>query len=497
MPEHVRQDHRKDLDSSAPRIAVFLFECIDPKLVQQIIGRIPRTLDEYLEEVVIMENRPESHPLLDPAPIIADRSFKLHLHRPPRETHHGATRKVAFEYALRRGFDQIIVMRGDGSHPPERLPDLICAASEHPRVLIIASRLTRIGRGIREGIPLMRALVLGLTRAFQNSVLALHIRDYQSSFRLYPCTALRRIPWQLNSDLSSFDDEIVIQFRALGTVVTEIPVAPSWLEYQIDSTEIGRALRACWISLGYRFHQLHLTRRHLYLVDQDIHYTLKSSPTGSHSQIVDAIAPGSRVLDLGCSQGLLARPLAQKGVRLTGVDSGPPDHLADELETYYQRDLEQNLELPEERSFNYVVLADVIEHFRNRQQLLRNARRFLKEDGLLIISTPNIAIWFYRLSLLVGRFEYGPRGVLDETHVHLYTRQTFQREVERAGFRILRRHVTALPFEVVFRATGRSRIVRWMAGAYYSLARVWPSLFAYQYIFEAEITTLDEDSTSS
>ena len=31
-----------------------------------------------------------------------------------------------------------------------------------------------------------------------------------------------------------------------------------------------------------------------------------------------------------------------------------------------------------------------------------------------------IALWFYRFSLLMGRFEYGPRGVLDETHVHLF-----------------------------------------------------------------------------
>ena len=132
---------------------------------------------------------------------------------------------------------------------------------------------------------------------------------------------------------------------------------------------------------------------------------------------------------------------------------------------------------------------------RNRTQLLRSARRYLKQDGRLIISTPNIALWFYRLSLLVGRFEYGPRGVLDETHVHLFTGATLRRGVEKAGFRIVGQRVTALPFEVVFESTGRSRLVRHLAAAYHWLARLWPSMFAYQYILEAEITTLDEDST--
>ena len=137
----------------------------------------------------------------------------------------------------------------------------------------------------------------------------------------------------------------------------------------------------------------------------------------------------------------------------------------------------------------------VIEHLRRRTQLLRSVRRYLKQDGRLIISTPNVALWFYRLSLLLGRFEYGPRGVLDETHVHLYTGATFRREVEKAGFHVLRQRVTALPFEVVFESTGRSRFVRYLASSYHWLARIWPSMFAYQFVLEAQITTLDEDST--
>jgi hypothetical protein len=66
--------------------------------------------------------------------------------------------------------------------------------------------------------------------------------------------------------------------------------------------------------------------------------------------------------------------------------------------------------------------------------------------------------------------------------------------VENAGFDVLRQRVTALPFEVVFESTGRSRFVRGLAIAYHWLARLWPSMFAYQYVLEARITTLDEEA---
>ena len=81
--------------------------------------------------------------------------------------------------------------------------------------------------------------------------------------------------------------------------------------------------------------------------------------------------------------------------------------------------------------------------------------------------------------------------------MHLYTRATFRREVERSGFHVLAERVTALPFEVVFDSTGRSRLVRALAAAYHLLARAWPEMFAYQLILEAEITTLDEDATTA
>ena len=45
---------------------------------------------------------------------------------------------------------------------------------------------------------------------------------------------------------------------------------------------------------------------------------------------------------------------------------------------------DQPLDLPFGREFDYVVVSDVIEHLRNRTQLLRRARKFLKEFGVKV-----------------------------------------------------------------------------------------------------------------
>jgi len=487
---------RAAMGAKAPTIGLFLFDCADPDVLRQTLGRIPEPVWDWLAEVVVVvEPRRTGDPVSKSLRSLAG-EHRVLIHRLPRESGFGGVRKAAFEYGLRKGFDHVVFIRGDGVHPPEALPLVLAPVHRDPALVVTASRMLSGRKALSGGMKPMRWFVHVLATGIENRILGLRLGDYDTGYRVYACRAIRRIRFQLNDNDRQFDIQILIQLRALQFPIEEVAVLPAWSEFDLEDRGVGNALRSLGTALEYRLHQLHVFRLGRYFVDEDVHYTLKLSRTGSHMQVVGAIEPGRRVLDLGCSQGLLSRPLKQKDVRVVGVDIGTGEEIAEELEAYYQRDLDAALDLPLGREFDYVVISDVIEHLRNRHELLVESRRFLKEGGRLVISTPNIALWFYRLSLLVGRFEYGPRGVLDRTHVHLFTRATFRREVEGAGFHVVHERVTALPFEVVFRSTGRSRLIRSISGAYHTLARVWPELFAYQIILEAEITTLDEESTS-
>jgi 2-polyprenyl-3-methyl-5-hydroxy-6-metoxy-1,4-benzoquinol methylase len=482
--------------ASPARIVLLLFDCRTPSALVDLVEGLPQRVTLGVEELVLMQEGEPRFPSAREEEAARARKVQLRFHRNPRPYDFGAARKAGFEYALREGFDHIIVMRGNGTHPPRALPEMIDAALAHPTEVILGARAAHL-REAAERPGSIDRLARVFTRRVLESVLSLGLRDYLSGFRIYPARALRCVPYQLDADGPTFDTELLIQFRAVGVPLREHPIESDWRESEGTRAGLRRNLANARAAVGYRLHQLHVTRHGQYIIDHGVHYTLKQSSTGSHMQIVESVSRGSVVLDLGCSQGLLARPLKEKQVLVTGVDAREPGDTARDLEAYFQRDLDQALELPVGRAFDYVVVADVIEHIRHREQLLRGSRRYLKQGGRLIISTGNVALWFYRLSLVAGRFEYGPRGILDRTHVHLFTRATFRREIERAGFHILEERVTALPFEVVFESTGRSGLVRALARAYHLMARLWPEMFAYQFIFEAEIETLDDEATQS
>jgi SAM-dependent methyltransferase len=198
----------------------------------------------------------------------------------------------------------------------------------------------------------------------------------------------------------------------------------------------------------------------------------------AHTKLLNAVGSGKRVLDVGCSSGYLSEPLSQRGNTLVGIELDVD--AAREAERWCERVLVgdvERMELPlEPGSFDVVLCGDVIEHLRDPGAALARLRPLLVPRGRLVVSTPNIANWAMRLSLLGGRWRYTDRGFLDRTHTHLFTRGTLVETIEGAGYRVER-----VDFSVP--VPGDNDVLD-LVGC--SLGRIRPTLFAYQWVVTAQ-----------
>ena len=108
-----------------------------------------------------------------------------------------------------------------------------------------------------------------------------------------------------------------------------------------------------------------------------------------------SFASGHRVLDVGCGTGYGAAILAEKARLVVAIDNS---HAAVEYahQNYSRANLYygvadcRGLPFPD-RCFDLTVLFEVIEHFREQSRCLTEIRRVLATDGILVLSTPNIA----------------------------------------------------------------------------------------------------------
>lgn len=135
-----------------------------------------------------------------------------------------------------------------------------------------------------------------------------------------------------------------------------------------------------------------------------------------------------RVLDVGCSSGVMGEALRPRGHHVTGIeyDSGLATLARSRLDRVLEGDVEQMARdrLDPGGPFDCVVCADVLEHLRDPWTVVRWASELLTSDGCLVVSVPNIrhAQTFWNLAVR-RRWPYRDVGIFDRTHLRWFARR--------------------------------------------------------------------------
>jgi len=112
---------------------------------------------------------------------------------------------------------------------------------------------------------------------------------------------------------------------------------------------------------------------------------------------------GARVLDLGCGDGTMLDLLArERGCTGYGIELDDSNVLACARRgvNVIQRNLEEGLDLFDDKAFDVVLQLDTLQHLRNAETMLRETARVGRTG---IVAFPNFAHWPNRLSVLRGR----------------------------------------------------------------------------------------------
>lgn len=178
----------------------------------------------------------------------------------------------------------------------------------------------------------------------------------------------------------------------------------------------------------------------------------------SLSVLASMVRPGAQVLDLGCGSGALGEHLRQTrqcvldGVTINDAEAALARAHYEQLEV---ADLDQCdlLALFPARRYDHIICADVLEHLKQPERVLKACETLLADGGELLISIPNAGYAGLIAELLQGKFTYRSEGLLDRTHLRFFTRQSLLQLLGDHGWGVqsLQTIARALP-ESEFRA---------------------------------------------
>jgi GT2 family glycosyltransferase/2-polyprenyl-3-methyl-5-hydroxy-6-metoxy-1,4-benzoquinol methylase len=205
----------------------------------------------------------------------------------------------------------------------------------------------------------------------------------------------------------------------------------------------------------------------------------------AHALVIGLTGCNRVVLEVGTSTGYLSKLLKKRGNRIVGIEMDP--EAAQVAQNYCETmilgdveslDLEENLK---NFSFDVILLADVLEHLRLPGDILRKLKPFLRRDGYLVVSLPNVGHGDILLNLFLGKFPYASKGLLDLTHVRFFTLEETLSLFKEAGYTVADLHTTTVPVgetEVPLAITD-------IAPEIVSFVRALPYANIYQFVFRA------------
>lgn len=218
----------------------------------------------------------------------------------------------------------------------------------------------------------------------------------------------------------------------------------------------------------------------------------KSPLSPSHQKIIELVRNFKYILELGSSTGYLTKEFKKNGSIVDIVEKDLEDikRAKKYVRIAYLGSLEDDKFLSQiKNKYEVVVAADVIEHLKEPEKILDKIRKWLKKDGKLIISLPNVASWQIRKELFFnGNFDYTDEGILDKTHLRFFTYKTSCELLKSKGFKIINifQMETDYPFK---RTILRLNILGWifdkMIGAF--IVKRFPNLSTGHIIFEVKV----------
>ena len=346
------------------RLLVFIVAYDAETTIQRTLRRIPASLLDTCEvEVLVIDDRSsdETFGHAEAVRRARDLPFRLTVLFNPVNQGYGGTRRSASTSRSSRGSMPWPSCTATDRYAPECLPDLIRPIASGEADAVFGSRMLERGQARRGGMPLYKLVGNRILTRLQNRLLRSSLSEFHSGYRLYSTAALRRIPFQLNSNAFHFDTEIIIQLLRAGQRIKELSIPTFYgdeichvngMKYREGRDSASLKARAQDLSLFYdrKFDCAPPSAVHS-------HDRLKLGFESTHELTLARIRR-ARASRIGPSRRACG-PLRSRGCEVTRL-VGLPD----------ERTLPARLD-----GFDCVILLDVVEHLARAGAVRRRAAR--------------------------------------------------------------------------------------------------------------------------
>lgn len=392
---------------------------------------------------------------------------------------YGGNQKLCYQFAIKHGFDLVVMLHGDGQYAPELLLEFVKIHQASRADVILGSRMISWKSARKGGMPWYKLIGNIVLTKTQNLLCNTQLSEFHTGYRAYSVNLLKSINFMLNSDEFHFDTEILLQAFHTNAKIKEFLIPTHYGDEVCRVPGLYYAKKVVIASLKYKLQKIGLFNSIKYLNSSKSYYNnnfteINSAINFSLSKL-KALANGNqlKVLDLNHRIFDWKERLQAVQQRDTSQDNTHSNiqiaHLVDS----------QTQELAELKQYDVIMLLDM-QLVPNIEELLINLKANIdpEDPQILILSTTNIGFFLARLNLLLGRFSYSDRGLINKNYHRYFTYLSIQTLLKDLQFNDAKWTGLGVPFSTLFKGRCAAILGKFSA----KLAQWLPSWFAFEFV---------------
>ena len=210
------------------KLLIFIVAYNHEKTIESVINRIPKKLLKLYDlEILIIDDSSNDKTFEISKKIQKNQkknNVKVKVFYNPINQGYGGNQKIGYHYSIKKKFDFVVLLHGDGQYAPEELPKLLNGLQNDKLDVVIGSRMIKKKNALKGGMPLYKLIGNIILTKIQNFFLNKNLAEFHSGYRIYSVKSLKSIPFHLNTNDFHFDTEILIQLFLINSKIKEISI---------------------------------------------------------------------------------------------------------------------------------------------------------------------------------------------------------------------------------------------------------------------------------
>ena len=202
---------------------IFILSYNHRRTILNLLERIPKSVWDLADEILIADDCSKDDTVERAMQYKKDNKLKkLTIIRHEKNKGYGGNQKFCYNYAISKGYDIAVMVHGDLQYPPEYIEPLFNLFNKQNIGMAFGSRMS--GNPLKGNMPLYKYFGNIFLTTTENIILGTRLTEFHSGFRAYSTEALKKIPFNKNSNDFHFDSEIIIQILLSNNKIKEIPI---------------------------------------------------------------------------------------------------------------------------------------------------------------------------------------------------------------------------------------------------------------------------------